>query len=241
MQILPAIDLMNGRVVRLSKGDPNTAKRYDHLGDPVKIARQWEAGGADALHIIDLDAAFNVGNNSDMITEIVDAINLPTQVGGGMRSYEYCRKMLELGIDRILLATLAFREPQTLTRLQNEFGSNRILVALDNRNGKVLVEGWKAATEFELQEALKKFSNLNVNTFLITSTAKDGTMTGPDLVTLTEACAYPNVSIIAAGGIGSLNHLAALRCIGAEGVVIGKALYEGMFTLTDALRIAEER
>lgn len=241
MQVLPAIDLMNGIVVRLSKGDPRTAKTYDHLGDPVKIARRWEESRADALHIIDLDATFNTGDNSELIAEIVDAVELPIQVGGGIRSYARCKAMLELGIERIILATFAFKEPQTITNLQNEFGGDRIVVALDNRDGTVLTEGWKADTELRLRDALAKFSSLKVKTFLVTSAAKDGTMTGPDLATLSEACAYPGVDIIAAGGIGSLDHLTALRHIGVEGVIIGRALYEGKFTLAEALEVSKER
>jgi phosphoribosylformimino-5-aminoimidazole carboxamide ribotide isomerase len=234
-QAIPAIDLMNGKVVRLSRGDPNTAKRYDHLGSPIKIAKKWKDEGAQRLHIIDLDAAFSRGNNIPLISEIAKATGLPVQVGGGIRSIETAKKLLTNGISHIILGALAFSDPNSISQIQDQFGMKTIIVALDNKDGKVMVEGWKIATEFELKEALEKYTKLKVHTFLITSITKDGTLSGPDLDTLKEACQFPTANIIAAGGISTLSDLKALKKIGAEGAVIGKALYEGRFTLKEAI------
>jgi phosphoribosylformimino-5-aminoimidazole carboxamide ribotide isomerase len=235
LQLIPAIDLMNSKVVRLSRGDPKTAKVYNQFGGPAETARKWKEEGATKLHIIDLDAAFGTGDNLSVIAEIAESVELPIQVGGGIRTIETARKLLTMGISQVILGALAFSDPKAITQIQQEFGTETVIVALDNKDGKIMVEGWKTPTS-GIKEALKKFTALKVTTFLVTSITKDGTLSGPDLETLSEACQYPNVEIIAAGGIGSLNDLAALKRVGVEGVVIGKALYEGRFTLTEALK-----
>jgi phosphoribosylformimino-5-aminoimidazole carboxamide ribotide isomerase len=239
MEVIPAIDLMKGKVVRLFQGDPMTAKVYDQLGDPVAIAKMWEKDGANTLHIIDLDAALNLGNNFAMISKITEAVNLSIQVGGGIRKLETAENLLEMGISRIILGALAFNEPYTLTKLQKKFGNEHLIVALDHQGGRVMVEGWKTPTKLGIEEALAKFLDLQVKTFLVTSITKDGTLAGPDINTLSKICVYPNVSIIAAGGISSLNDLIVLKQIGVKGVVVGKALYEGVFTLKEAIKIAK--
>jgi len=235
MQVIPAIDLMKGKVVRLSRGDPSTAKVYDYMGTPVEIALKWKSEGAERLHIIDLDATFGKGNNLGVVAEIAGATGLPIQVGGGIRTVEAVEKLLTAGIRYIILGALAFSDPTAITRIQQKFGVEPVIVALDNKNGKVMVEGWKTATAFSMAEAMEKFSKLKVKTFLITSIARDGMLQGPDLETLSEACEFPNAKVISAGGIGSINDLIDLKRVGVEGAVIGKALYEGRFTLKEAL------
>lgn len=236
MQLIPAIDLMNGKIVRLSRGDPKTAKVYDRFGGPIETAKKWKEEGARKLHIIDLDAAFGTGDNVPVIAGIAESVELPIQVGGGIRKIETAQKLFTMGINQVILGALAFSDPKAITRIQKNCGSETVIVALDNRNGKIMVEGWKTATTLGIREALEKFTALGVKTFLITSITKDGTLSGPDIGTLSEARRFPNVEIIAAGGIGSLNDLVALKRVGVEGVVIGKALYEGRFTLKEALK-----
>ena len=238
VQVIPAIDLMKGKIVRLSRGDPETAKVYDQFGDPVRTAMKWKQEGAEKLHIIDLDAAFGTGDNLSIIAEIAKSVDLPIQVGGGIRTIDAVEKLLRIGISQVILGALAFSDSNAIVQIQKEFGSEPIIVALDNKDGKIMVEGWKTPTTFSIKEALEKFIALKVKTFLITSITKDGTLSGPDLDTLSEACQYPNVDIIAAGGISGLNDLTALKRIGVEGAVIGKALYEGKFTLKETLKTA---
>ncbi|MEM3641199.1 MAG: 1-(5-phosphoribosyl)-5-[(5-phosphoribosylamino)methylideneamino]imidazole-4-carboxamide isomerase [Candidatus Bathyarchaeia archaeon] len=239
MKVIPAIDLMGGKVVRLSQGDPTTAKTYSYLGEPVTVAKKWEREGADALHVVDLDAAFDKGNNLAIIFKIAKAVNLPIQVGGGIRKLETAEKLLNTGIDYIILGTSAFNNPDVLTAIQNKFGSERVIVALDHKNGKVMIEGWKTSVKLGIEEAMEKFLHLKIKTFLITSITKDGTLKGLDFDTLSKACTHPGVRIIAAGGVGSLKDITALKRIGVDGVVIGKALYEGLFTLKEALKAAK--
>ena len=241
MQLIPAIDLMNGKIVRLTHGDPKTAKVYSQFGGPIETAKKWQAEGATKLHIIDLDAALGMGNNLSVIADIAKSLDLPIQVGGGIRNIDAVEKVLRLGVSQVILGALAFSDPDAVTQVQQEFGAKSVIVALDNRDGKIMVEGWKTATALDMKEALKKFVALGVEAFLVTSITKDGTLSGPDLDTLREACQYPNVAVIAAGGIGGLNDLVALKRVGVEGAVIGKALYEGRFTLKEALKTVGEK
>ena len=240
MKVIPAIDLMNRKVVRLSRGDPATAKVYDHWGTPVQVAMKWKAEGAERLHIIDLDAAFGIGNNLPVIKEIAETAALPIQVGGGIRRVEDAEKILTTGIQHAILGALAFSEPNAIAKIRGKFGLESIIVALDNRDGRVMVEGWKTETGSTMWEAMEKFVKLGVTTFLITSIAQDGMLQGPDLETLSEAATYPGVKVIAAGGIGSLGDLVALKQVGVESVVVGKALYEGRFTLKEAIKTTED-
>jgi len=227
---------MNGKTVRLTHGDPKTVKVYNQFGGPVKTAKKWQAEGAEKLHIIDLDAALGMGNNLSVIAKIAESTAFSIQVGGGIRNIEAVEKVLKLGVTQAILGALAFNDPQAVTQVQKVFGAASVIVALDNRNGKIMVEGWKTAIALGMKEALEKFAALGVKAFLVTSITKDGTLSGPDLDTLREACQYPDVEVIAAGGIGSLNDLVALKHVGVEGAVIGKALYEGRFTLKEALK-----
>jgi phosphoribosylformimino-5-aminoimidazole carboxamide ribotide isomerase len=237
LQLIPAIDLMNGKIVRLSKGDPKTAKVYEQkFGTPLEAAKWWRDEGAGKLHIIDLDAAFVLGNNHAVIAEIAKNISLPIQVGGGIRNYDAAEKLFQTGITQVILGALAFSDPSAIGKIERKFGLDSVIVALDNKDGQVMVEGWKTATAITVDDALEKYSAMGVRTFLITSIAQDGMLNGPDLQTLSSAALYPNVKIIAAGGIGSTGDLVALKEIGVEGAVIGKALYEGRFTLREALQ-----
>ena len=239
MMVIPAIDLMNGKVVRLTRGDPATAKYYEQWGTPAEVALKWKSEGAKRLHIIDLDAAFGLSNNLPVIKEIGEKAALPIQVGGGIRNVGTVEKVLTLGVNYVILGALAFSDSTAIPKIQQKFGSDSVIVALDNKDGRVMVEGWKTGTGFTMWDALEKFVNLGVTTFLITSIAQDGMLQGPDLETLSEAVTYTGAKVIAAGGIGSLGDLVALKQVGVEGVVVGKALYEGKFTLREAIETVE--
>ncbi len=227
---------MNGRIVRLSRGDPRTAKIYEQFGNPVETAQKWQADGAEKLHIIDLDAAFGFGDNLSLIAKIAENVTLPIQVGGGIRSLRYVEKLFALKIDQVILGALPFKDPPILIQIKQKFGSNAVIVALDNKNGKVMIEGWKTRTTMGIRESLKKFLSMEIHNFLITSIVKDGTLSGPDLKTLKKINRIPEVKIIAAGGIGQLEDLINLKRIGVAGAVIGKALYEEQFSLKEALK-----
>lgn len=237
MQLIPAIDLMNGKIVRLTRGEAKTVKSYEkQFGTPLEAAKRWHDEGAGKLHIIDLDAAFGIGENQVTIAEVAKNVSLPIQVGGGVRSFEIAEKLFQSGITQVILGALAFSDPEVIKKIQQKFGLDSVIVALDNKEGYVMVEGWQTSTTMTVDNALEKYSALGVHQFLITSIAQDGMLSGPDLQTLSTAALYPGAKIIAAGGIGSIGDLAALKEIGMDGSVIGKALYEGRFTLKEAIQ-----
>jgi len=235
LEVIPAVDIMKGRVVRLLRGDPKLMSSYNHLGDPVHLAKRWECEGARFIHIIDLDAALGMGRNLKEIELIVKAVNVPVQVGGGIRSLDLARKMLTMGVERIILGSLAFSDPSAVEALLEEFGAKRVVVALDHRKGIVTIKGWEASAGISVEEAAEKFRRLGVRLFLVTSVNLDGTLLGPDLKILSRLCRR-GYEVIAAGGISSINDLLALKQLGVHGVVIGKALYDGRFSLSEALR-----
>jgi len=239
VEVIPAVDIMKGKVVRLVRGDPSLAESYEHLGSPIALAKRWEADGARIIHVVDLDAALGRGSNIKAVRAIVEAVKVAIQVGGGIRSLDLARNLLESGASRVVLGSLAFEQPPTVESLLAEFGDDRLVVALDNLDGVVMVHGWKMSSEVTVDEAVQRFSSLGARVFLVTSVARDGTMTGPDLKTLARISGY-GVDVIAAGGIGSLEDLVALKRLGVYGAVVGKALYEGAFSLSEALRAIKE-
>ncbi|MEM2281914.1 MAG: 1-(5-phosphoribosyl)-5-[(5-phosphoribosylamino)methylideneamino]imidazole-4-carboxamide isomerase [Candidatus Bathyarchaeia archaeon] len=240
VKVFPAVDIMGGKVVRLFKGLPETAKAYAGLEDPVAVAKKWESEGADGIHVVDLDAALGRGDNSATIFEIAQAVEIPVHVGGGIRSEEIAEKFLNMGVDKIIIGTLAFKKPKVLVKLVKRFG-NHIVIALDyEESGKVMIEGWRKTVELSVEDAIKRFLKLKVKTFLLTSVNRDGTLKGVSINIVKKACTYKEAKVIAAGGIHSLGDLVLLKNVGVHGVVIGKALYEGVFSLKEALKIAKE-
>ena len=238
--MIPSIDIMNGEVVRLLRGDLKQVKSYAHLGDPITIARRWESEGAKLIHVVDLDAALGLGENINVIGAIARSIRTPIQVGGGIRSIERAHQLINAGVTRIVLGSLAFRSVESLRVLLEEFSDERIIVALDHLDGVVMIDGWRRSANVTLREATQFFKSLGVRYFLVTSIQRDGMMVGPDVENLSKIVDL-GVNVIASGGIRSLNDIFTLRDLGVYGVIIGRALYEGSFTLKEALNIAEER
>jgi len=234
--LIPAVDIMGGKVVRLTRGDPCTKKDYESLGDPVSVAQLWEEQGAEWVHVIDLDAALGRGKNTVTIMEIVKETEAPCQVGGGIRSFDAAMRMLEARVGRIILGSMAIKSPETIETLIREYGSERIVVSLDHEGGEILINGWETGSCLGLERAMTKFKDLDVRRFLITGVDRDGTLSGPDVDAYRKVAGKANV--IAAGGIGSLGDIQELRETGVEAAVVGRALYEGRFTLSQAISSA---
>ncbi len=224
MKVLAAIDIMNGEVVRLTKGDQSTKKVYSK--DPVQVAKKWEKDGADMLHIIDLDAALgNEFNNLSTISEILDSINIPIQIGGGIRHIENFEKIVNMGFSKIVIGTMAYRNMDEIRVLSKNY-SDKIVISLDEINGNVMIDGWRSSSNYKIEDAINKFNKLGIKIFLLTSIIKDGTLSGPDIVTLNSINTDRTSKIIASGGISSLIDVLKVRSIGCDGVILGKALYE---------------
>lgn len=224
MKVIAAIDIMNGEVVRLTKGDQATKKVYSN--DPVQIAKKWEKDGADMLHIVDLDAAFGSGtNNLSIISEILHAVNIRVQIGGGIRDTDTFERIVKMGFSRIVVGTMAYRNVNELRLLCKNY-SDKIVVSLDEIDGKVMIEGWKSSSDYRIDDAISKFNKFGITNFLLTSIIKDGTLLGPDIVTLNNINTDRKSKIIASGGISNLLDVLRVRSIGCDSVILGKALYE---------------
>lgn len=236
MKVLAAIDIMKGDVVRLTKGDQSTKKVYSN--DPVQVAKKWAKDGADMLHIVDLDAAFgNESSNLSIISEILDSVNIPIQIGGGIRNTEIFEKIVKMGFSKIVVGTMAYRNVNELRLLSKNYG-DKIVISLDEINGKVMIEGWKSSSDYKVEDAINKFNELGISNFLLTSIIKDGTLSGPDIVTLNSINTDRKSKIIASGGISSLVDVLRVRSIGCDSVILGKALYEERLDIKKVKAIA---
>ncbi len=235
LKIIPAIDIMDGQLVRLSKGDPSTKQQY-WTHSPLEAAKKWAELGAEMIHIIDLDAALGKKPNTELILEIAEAVESPLQVGGGIRSIETAQRLLDGGVERIILGSMPIKAPLEAQKLLKAYGSERVIVALDHRKGSLMVGGWQESTDLRLRKALDGFTSQGYQWFLVTNIDQDGTLEGPDTATYAEIATGGN--IIASGGVASINDIQRLKETGVEAVVIGKALYLDRFTLAEAMEAA---
>ncbi len=231
MKIIPAIDLMDGKVVRLFKGDPK--KQTVYSDKPLEIAKKWEDAGADMIHLVDLDATLGKGSNLELIESIVNKISVPIQVAGGLRDESKIVKVLGFAT-RIVLGTLAFKDKEILQKILSKFGKERIVISVDHIDGIIVVEGWQKNTGINLIKGINNFVEMGFSEFLLTNVSRDGTLQGPDLEFLKIACAIKNINIIASGGISNIDDVTRIKEIKAEGVILGKALYENLISIEEA-------
>lgn len=236
MQIIPAVDIKNGKCVRLTQGRPDTAIVYED--DPVDAALHWQNEGAKYLHIVDLDGAF-IGEivNFEIIKKILSNINIPAEVGGGIRTLDSIKKYIDIGIDRVILGTQVALSSEFLKKSLDLYG-NKIAVAIDASSGKVVIEGWIRKTDTFVLDLAQKVKNIGVNTIIYTDTTADGTLKGPNFKNIEEFVNAVKTNIIVSGGISGVEDIKRLKLIeGIAGVIIGKALYAGRLKLRDALDI----
>lgn len=239
MLVIPSVDLMEGKVARLLRGDPGKARFYEHMGDPVTVAKMWESEGAQLIHVVDLDAALGRGDNIELVGRIIRALNIPVQVGGGIRSIQRARQLINLGAKRIVIGSMAFKNTNTLKTLLEELGPDRIVVALDHLNGIVMIDGWREGTGVSLREAARRLIDMGIRFLLVTSVQRDGSLAGPDIENLSRILDL-RANIIASGGVRNLDDILSLSSLGLYGVIVGRALYEGCIDLKKALRAASK-
>lgn len=238
MEVIPAIDLLEGRCVRLYQGDYQQSEIFNE--DPVAVAKQWVDRGATRLHLVDLDGAkAGEQRNLKAIEAIVEAISpVPLQVGGGLRSYASVSNLLSLGVDRAILGTVAVENPDLVGQLCQEFPGH-IAVGIDARNGKVATRGWLETSEVMATDLAKQMAQLGVATIIYTDIHRDGTLKGPNIPSLRELASEVDIPIIASGGVSSLTDLLsllALEPMGVNSAIVGRALYTGDVSLKDAIR-----
>lgn len=242
MIILPAIDLKDGKCVRLRQGKAEDVTVYSD--DPVAQALDWREQGAEQLHVVDLDGAFQgEPRHTEVIAQIVKAIGIPVEVGGGLRTDAHIERLLEAGVTRTIIGTRALESADALAALVQRFG-NAITVGIDARDGFVQVKGWVETTGTRATELAKQVEAAGVRTIIYTDTATDGMLGGPNLNAMREMCAAaPSCNIIASGGVSAPEHvkaLKALNCANLYGAIVGKALYDGKTTLAAMQAAADQ-
>ena len=239
MKIIPAIDLMDGNVVRLYKGNPKNKTIYSN--NPVETAKNWESAGADILHVVDLDATLGNGENTKIIQEISKNISIPLEVAGGLRSEEKISEVLDFS-SRAVIGTIAMQlkeseQENILSDFIQTFGNERIVISIDHLDGKIVTHGWQNNTGVDLYEATDEFVKYGFTEFLTTNVSKDGTLEGPDIESLTKICQISNCNVIASGGISKIQDIEDVKKINPFGVILGKALYEGLVSIEEAKKI----
>jgi phosphoribosylformimino-5-aminoimidazole carboxamide ribotide isomerase len=238
MLIIPAIDIREGRCVRLVHGDIN--KETIYFEDPVEVARRWEAEGAERLHLVDLDGAFaGAMKNAAVIGQIAKVLTIPVQVGGGIRDAAAAKDMFSHGVARVILGTVAVEEPAVVSELCREF-PGQVMVGIDARAGKVAIRGWVEESEMSAVFLAQKIASLGVRDIIYTDIYRDGTLQGPNLEALREMAKATPLRVIASGGVSSLEdikNIMELEPLGVSGVIVGQALYTGRVELKDALAL----
>jgi len=240
MLIIPAIDLKEGRCVRLTQGSRAAVKVYD--ADPVEVAKSFEDAGARMIHVVDLDGAFEGPNsiNRKVVRRIIRAVEIPVQFGGGLRSVHDVKQMIEYGAAQVVIGTLAAESPETLELFVQLFGF-RIAVGIDARNGQVVTHGWEKEGKISAIELARRVADAGVDRIVYTDVTRDGTLTGVNIEQTCTIARESGLKVTASGGVSSLDDIRRLkeaRSCGVDSVIIGKALYEGRFTLQEALRVA---
>ncbi|NJK59352.1 MAG: 1-(5-phosphoribosyl)-5-[(5-phosphoribosylamino)methylideneamino]imidazole-4-carboxamide isomerase [Oscillatoriales cyanobacterium SM2_1_8] len=241
MEVIPAIDILDGRCVRLYQGDYERSERFDE--DPLEAAKRWCDRGAKCLHVVDLDGAREGSpRNLKLIEAIARALPVRVQVGGGMRNRDRVTQVLATGVSRVILGTLAVEQPQVVAALCAEF-PDQILVGIDARNGMVATRGWLNTSEVTALDLARRVAGIGIAGIVYTDIQRDGTLSGPNLETLRQMAIETGLPTIASGGIGSLTDLLsllALEPLGVVGAILGKALYAGHIDLREALRAVGE-
>lgn len=236
MDVIPAIDILEGRCVRLYQGDYQQSQVFNE--NPVEVARLWADQGATKLHVVDLDGA-KIGKpvNLETIEAIVRAVDIPVQVGGGLRDQASVKQLFNLGVERAIMGTVAVEQPEMVKKLCRDF-PNRIILGIDARNGKVATKGWLETSEISAIELAQQLQQ-NAAGIIYTDIQRDGTLTGPNLEALREMAIAVDIPVIASGGVSSLRDLfslLALEPLGVKGVIVGKAIYTGKIDLSEAIR-----
>jgi phosphoribosylformimino-5-aminoimidazole carboxamide ribotide isomerase len=233
MLVIPAVDILGGKCVRLFRGDPKRNKVY--YDDPLEAAQLLETQGAELIHLIDLDAALGSGQNMEAIKRVIENISVNVEVGGGIRSLQKADQLLKLGAYRVIFGTAAVKNPLLVKDAVKSYGSESVAVAIDEKDGKVAVHGWKNKSELDYLDLARSFESMDVGALIFTPISVDGTLKGPQIEKTVKLVEAVDVPVIASGGVAKLEDLVALAKTGVEGVVVGTAIYEKKFTVKEAL------
>lgn len=235
MKLFPAIDIRNGQCVRLRQGQFHDAEVYSHT--PVNVAKSFEAVGAAHIHIVDLDGALAGRSvNEEVIRNIVQAVSIPVEVGGGIRTVQDIENKLNLGIGRVIIGTKAVESPQFVRESIRRFGADKIVVGIDAKNGMVATDGWEKISSYNAVQLALEMKELGVKTIVYTDISRDGMLQGPNIELMRDMVMHTGLDIIASGGVSSMKDLDDLNSVPVYGVIIGKALYERRIHLGEAVK-----
>ncbi len=241
MLILPAIDIRGGKCVRLTQGDFQREVVYSNF--PEEQALKWQEMGAKFLHVVDLDGALSGSpTNIFAVKKILDVVEIPIEVGGGIRTMNDMENLLDMGVERIILGSVAVEDPELLREAAREFGGEKVVVGIDARNGIVAVHGWGDSGYMQAEDLAMQIGDFGISTIIYTDIARDGMMNGVDAEKFADVARKSGIAIIASGGVGSLDDIRALKKFeedGVVGVIVGKAIYENKINLAEAIEIAE--
>jgi phosphoribosylformimino-5-aminoimidazole carboxamide ribotide isomerase len=233
MIVIPAVDILEGKCVRLVRGDPKKSKVY--YDNPLEAAQLLENQGAELIHLIDLDAALGSGQNIETIKKILENVGVNVEIGGGIRTIEKADSLLKLGAYRVIFGTAAVQNPQLVEEAVIHYGSKSVAVAVDEKEGKVAVHGWKNRSEIDYLNFARSLEAKGIGALIFTSISVDGTLKGPRMEKIVKLVEAVQVPVIASGGVATLKDVVELVETGVEGIVVGTALYEKRFTLKEAL------
>jgi phosphoribosylformimino-5-aminoimidazole carboxamide ribotide isomerase len=235
MFVIPAVDIKDGNCVQLVQGKPGT--EMVKIANPEKIAKKWEDYGTELIHVVDLDGAINNESNLIAIKKVLNEVSIPIQLGGGIRNIHYAKKLLDLGVERIILGTMGINQPKSIEILSEEYGADRIMISLDSKDNKVLIKGWTENIDKTPNEIAKEFEDLGAGTILFTNVDVEGLLNGISLEPLIELKNSVNIPIVYSGGISSIYDLKKLKKTNVEGVIIGSALYRNKIDFKEALKL----
>ena len=234
MEVIPAIDLKDGRCVRLFQGDFNQETVFSD--DPLATALSWQEQGGRRLHLVDLDGAVRgKPAHLEVISSIVRGLDIPVQVGGGIRDLAAAEAWLDAGADRVVIGTAAVRDPDLVQEVCRKHGSERVVVSLDAKDGLVALQGWTEASTVTVLELARRMAQIGVVRLLYTDISRDGALTGPDIRTNAQLARETGLAVLASGGVASIEHIKELLPTGVEGVIVGRALYTGAVDLAEAV------
>ncbi|MHC1600838.1 MAG: 1-(5-phosphoribosyl)-5-[(5-phosphoribosylamino)methylideneamino]imidazole-4-carboxamide isomerase [Candidatus Nezhaarchaeales archaeon] len=238
MKVIPAIDIVSKKVARLYMGDLGRATIYQMK--PIDALRRWEREGAEVVHLVDIDAAYGRGSNMETILHLISEANVEVQVAGGIRSIDKALTLIEAGAARVVIGTVFIEKPEIAEEMVKQIGGDRIIVALDHYEGKIAIRGWEKITDRLLIDEVKRAKEMGFKWVLVSSVTRDGTLTGIDDKSIEEVVKVGGINVLAAGGVSSIEDVEKAKKAGAYGLIIGKALYEGLISLREAIKVGRD-
>lgn len=234
MQIMPAVDIKNGKCVQLVQGKPGSEQVI--IDNPEEVAKKWEELGAEVIHLIDLDGTIDGKSNLKLIKKIYDNVDVPIQLGGGIRTVEYGMELLNIGIERIIIGTMGIKHPETITKLSDEYGKEHIMISLDSKDSKVVIKGWAEQIDKSPVELSKEFADNGAGSILFTNVDVEGLLGGFYTEPVIELVKSSPIPVVYSGGVSTIDDIKQLQSTGVSGVVIGSALYKDKIDLKEALK-----